>query len=152
MRYYYLRGTKHKHECNLLQIKSSSQSCGIILMSKKDSKYRSPLFEYGFYTRETENLSESNFYALFKGLEYALENDIYDLMIESDSIFLIKSLLKKVSLKKPYCEHLEKIKMYISIFNTIGICYIDPRRNDEAENLANIAFTYKKNFETRYFD
>jgi len=152
MEYYYLRGTKHKHECNLLQFKSSSQSCGIILMSKKNSKYRSPLFEYGYHTKETENISESNFYALFKGLEHALENDIYDLMIESDSILLIKSIVSKRIPKKPYSEHIEKIKMYISIFNTIGIRYIHPKRNDEAENLAEIAFTYKKNFETRYFD
>ena len=121
-------------------------------MSKKDSKYRSPLFEYGYHIKETENISESNFYALFKGLEHALENDMYDLLIESDSIFLIKSLLKKVSLSKPYSEYLEKIKIYISIFNTIGIRYINSRRNDEAENLADISFTYKKNFETRYFD
>jgi hypothetical protein len=81
MEYYYLRGTKDKHECNLLQFRSSSQSCGIILLSKKDSKYRSPLFEYGYHTKETENISESNFYALFKGLEHALENDIYDLIL-----------------------------------------------------------------------
>ena len=152
MDYYYLRGTKNKHECNLLQIKSSSQSCGIILMSKKNSKYRTPLFEYGYHRKETKDVSESNFYALFKGLEHALENDIYDLMIESDSIFLIKSIVSKRSLSKPYYEYIEKIKMYISIFNTIGIRYIHPKRNDEAENLAEIAFTYKKNFETKYFE
>jgi hypothetical protein len=121
-------------------------------MSKKDSKYRSPLLEYGYHRKETENVSESNFYALFKGLEHALENDIYDLMIESDSILLIKSLVSKRIPKKSYCEHIEKIKIYISIFNTIGIRYIHQKRNDEAENLAEIAFTYKKNFETRYFD
>ena len=66
MRYYYLRGTKHKHECNLLQIKSSSQSCGIILMSKKDSKYRSPLFEYGFNTKEQKMLLNLTFMLYLK--------------------------------------------------------------------------------------
>jgi hypothetical protein len=68
------------------------------------------------------------------------------------SIFLIKSVLKRASLKKPYSEYVEKIRMYISIFNTIGIRYIHPKRNDEADNLAQIAFTYKKNFETKYFE
>uniref|UniRef100_A0A6C0IJ30 RNase H type-1 domain-containing protein n=1 Tax=viral metagenome TaxID=1070528 RepID=A0A6C0IJ30_9ZZZZ len=154
MKYYYLRGTKHKYECNLLQFKSSSSSCGIIIMSKKEDEYRTPHLEYGFYTKETQNINESEFYALFKGLEYALENDMYDLMVEGDSLLVIESIIskKKINLKKPYSDYLEKIKMYISIFNTFGIRYICKERNDEAEYLADVAFTYKKNFETKYFD
>ena len=159
MKYFYLRGTKHKYECNLLQFKSSSSSsscsssCGIIIMSKKEDKYRTPLLEYGFYTKETQNINESEFYALFKGLEYALENDIYDLMVEGDSLLVIESIIsKKINLTKPYSDYLEKIKIYISIFNTFGIRYICKERNDEAEYLADVAFTYKKNFETKYFD
>ena len=153
MKYYYLRGTKNKYECNLLQFKSSSSSCGIIIMSKKENEYRTPLYEYGCYTKETQNINESEFYALFKGLEYALENDIYDLMVEGDSVIVIESILNnKIRLTKPYSDYLEKIQMYISIFNTFGIRHINKERNDEAEYLADVAFTYKKNFETRYFD
>jgi hypothetical protein len=73
-------------------------------------------------------------------------------MVEGDSVLVIESILnKKIRLTKPYTDYLEKIQMYISIFNTFGIRHISKQRNDEAEYLADIAFTYKKNFETKYF-
>lgn len=156
--YKYLRGTKHKYKCNLLQFDGNSKpnpgalSCGVIIMSKKTQEYRTPLFEYGFYKQGSFDNNESEFYALFKGLENALENDIYDIVVEGDSFFVIDSLINNRQLRKPYSEYLEKIQLYIPIFNTFGIRHIQRQRNDEADHLARISFLYKKNFETRYFD
>ena len=163
-KFFYLRGNKNKYKCNLLQFDGNSKpnpgalSCGIIIMSPKViedilTTYRTPLFEYGYYKKDKKyDNNESEFYALFKGLEHALENDIYDLVIEGDSLLVIDSIINKKVLRKPYSDYLEKIQLYIPIFNTLAVRHIKRDKNDEADYLARIAYIYNKNFETRYFD
>jgi len=156
--YKYLQGSKHKYKCNLMQFDGNAKpnpgalSGGVIIMSPKLSEYRTPIYEYGFYKKGTYDNNESEFYAIFKGLEYALENDIYDLVIEGDSFLVVDSIVNNKKLRKPYSDYLEKIQVYLPIFNTFAIRHINRDKNSEADNLARIAFLYKKNFETRYFE
>ena len=157
--FFYLRGNKNKYKCNLLQFDGNSKpnpgtlSCGIIIMSPKVIDYRTPLFEYGYYKNDKKyHNNESEFYALFKGLEHALENDIYDLIIEGDSLLIIDSIINNKTLRKPYSDYLEKIQLYLPIFNTLAFRHITRDKNDEADYLARVAYVYNKNFETRYFD
>jgi len=154
----YLRGTKNRLKCNLLQFDGNAKpnpgnmSCGIIIMTPKKGEYRTPIYEYGYYKKGRYDNNESEFYALFKGLEHALENDIYDLVVEGDSMFVIESILENKELRKPYKEYIEKIHEYISIFDTIAFRHIKRELNDEADYLARISNVYEKNFETRYFE
>lgn len=155
--YKYLRGDKDKYKCNLLQFDGNAKpnpgnlSCGIIIMSPKKGLYRTPKYEYGYYKQGNYDNNESEFFALYKGLEHALENDIYNLVIEGDSAFVIDSVIHNKELRKPYSEYLEKIQEYIPIFDTFAIRHIDRSKNDEADYLARVANIYCKNFETRYY-
>jgi ribonuclease HI len=148
-----LRGLKKTNKSFLMQFDGNAKpnpgniSCGIAFFSPE---LREELYEIGYYEKGNKNNNDSECIALIKGLEFALEHDMYNLMIEGDSQFAISMLNSKVPPKGPYKEYFEKIQLYGDIFDTISIIHIPRSENNYADSIARKAYDFKKNFITEF--
>lgn len=148
-----LRTLKKPSKCYLMQFDGNAKpnpgniSSGIVFFSPEP---REELYELGYYEKGKKNNNDSECIALIKGLEFALEHDIYDLMIEGDSQFAISMLNSKVKPKGPYKEYYEKIQLYGDIFDTIDIKHIPRSDNAYADAIARKAYDFKKSFITEF--
>lgn len=120
-------------------------SCGIVFYSPVTNEL---LYEYGYYEKGSKNNNESECIALIKGLEYALQNDIYDIAIEGDSQFVIDTFISKEKPKGPYKHYYEQMTIYKEIFDTIAIRHIPRSENMYADTLARKAYDLKQSYET----
>ena len=123
-------------------------SGGVVIFSPEP---REVLFELGIYEKTNKNNNDSECIALIKGIEYALEHDIYDLIVEGDSQFALNILSNNIKIKEDYKIYSEKIKVYSEIFNTLGIEHIPRKENTYADSLARKAFEFKKSFTTEFY-
>ena len=147
------RNIKNANKCYLMQFDGNAKpnpgniSCGIVFFSPEK---REELYEIGYYEKGKLNNNESECIAFIKGLEFALEHDMYDLAIEGDSQFAISMLNSKVPPKGPYKEYFEKIQLYGDIFDTISAKHIPRVENNYADSVARKAYDFRKNFFTEF--
>ena len=148
-----LRELKKTNKCFLMQFDGNAKpnpgniSCGVVFFSPEP---REELYEVGYYEKGKMNNNESECIAFIKGLEFALEHDMYDLAIEGDSQFAISMLNSKVPPKGPYKEYFEKIQLYGDIFDNITARHIPRSENNYADSVARKAYDFRKNFFTEF--
>jgi ribonuclease HI len=153
MAYRYIKGVQKVSKCVLMRFDGNAKpnpgniSCGVVFYSNDTNKL---LYEYGYYEKSSKNNNESECTALIKGLDYALQNDIYDITIEGDSQFVISTFISKENPKGPYREYYEKMNVYKEIFDTIAIRHIPRSENTYADMLARKAYDLKQSFETTF--
>jgi len=146
-----IKGSRKASKCILIQFDGNAKpnpgniSCGIVFYSQELNKL---IYEYGYYEKAFKNNNESECIALIKGLEYALQNDIYDIAIEGDSQFVIDTFISKEKPKGPYRQYYEQMLVYKDIFDTIAIRHIPRSENIYADSLARKAYDLKQSFET----
>ena len=152
MTFRYIKGTKKISQCHLLRFDGNAKpnpgniSCGIVIYTPE--KQNKLLYEYGYYEKASKNNNESECIALIKGLEYALQNDIFHLAIEGDSKFVIDTFISNSKPKGDYKEYYEKMKLYKDIFETLAIRHIARNENSYADHLARKAFDLRQSYET----
>lgn len=150
------RGMKTPNKCFLMQFDGNAKpnpgniSCGVVFFSPETNIPREELYEVGYYEKGKMNNNESECIAFIKGLEFALEHDMYDLAIEGDSQFAISMLNSKVPPKGPYKEYFEKIQLYGDIFDNITAKHIPRSENNYADSVARKAYDFRKNFFTEF--
>jgi ribonuclease HI len=155
MNFRYVKGLKNTSKCHILRFDGNAKpnpgniSCGIAIYSpEKEDKL---LFEYGYFEKAHKNNNESECIALIKGLEYALENNIFNLIIEGDSQFAIDTFISKEKPKGPYREFYDKMNLYKDIFETLLIRHIPRRENTYTDLLARKAFDLRQSYETIFY-
>lgn len=153
MTFRYIKGIRKVSKCVLMRFDGNAKpnpgniSCGIVFYSHDNNKL---LYEYMYYEKTNKNNNESECTALIKGLEYALQNDIYHITIEGDSQFVIDTFISKEKSKGPYRDYYEKMNIYKEIFDTIAIRHIPRSENTYADTLARKAYNLKQSFETTF--
>uniref|UniRef100_A0A6C0D8J3 RNase H type-1 domain-containing protein n=1 Tax=viral metagenome TaxID=1070528 RepID=A0A6C0D8J3_9ZZZZ len=152
MTFHYINGSKKIAKCHLLRFDGNAKpnpgniSCGMVIYSpEKENKL---LFEYGYFEKTCKNNNESECIALIKGLEYALQNNIFNLAIEGDSQFVIDTFISNEKPKAPYKEYYKQMKIYKEIFETLAIRHIPRKENSYPDYLARKAYDLKQSFET----
>lgn len=152
MNYKIIKGITKVSKCHLMRFDGNAKpnpgniSSGIILYSPDT---RTILYEYGLYKEAKLNNNESECVCLIKGLEYSLQHNIFNLVIEGDSQFALDIISKKP--KGPYTTYYKDIQILIDIFDTIIIKHIPRKENSIADNIARKAYELKQNFVTEYF-
>jgi len=154
MAFRYIKGCKKVTSCHLLRFDGNAKpnpgniSCGIVIYAKE--KENKLLYEYGYYEKASKNNNESECIALIKGLEYALQNNIFHLAIEGDSQFVIDTFSSNEKPKGPYKEYYEQMRVYRDIFDTLAIRHIPRNQNSYADFLARKAYDLKQSYETTF--
>lgn len=155
MNFHFVKGARKVNKCFLMRFDGNAKpnpgniSCGIVFYSPEPNSQI--VYEYGYYEKTVKNNNESEYIALVKGLEYALQNNIFHLAIEGDSKFIVDSFISNSKPKGDYKEYYEKVKVYKDIFETLAIRHIPRKENVYADHLAHKAFDFKRCFETTFF-
>ena len=141
-------------KCFLIRIDGNAKpnpgdvSYGIAIHTPEPRKI---LYDFGYFKNENKNNNESEFMCLIKALELALENNIFDIIVEGDSQFVVDIISTEVKPKGIYKEYYAIIIELTNIFDTFFIKHIPRKDNIYADTLARRAYKLKTNFKTEYF-
>ena len=155
---YYTAITKMKPtKCHLLQFDGNANpnpgiaSCGGLIYSPFTKGKRIPLIEIGTFmkTDRAYDNNQSEFIALKAGLETALKYEIYDLVIEGDSKYVIDCVTYNTTSTWPkikFQEFFEAVEEYLPMFDTLAFRHISRKENKAADAIAREAFETQTSF------
>ena len=155
---YYTAITKMKPtKCHLLQFDGNANpnpgiaSCGGLIYSPFTKGKRIPLIEIGTFmkTDRAYDNNQSEFIALKAGLETALKYEIYDLVVEGDSKYVIDCVTYNTTSTWPkikFQEFFEAVEEYLPMFDTLAFRHISRKENKAADAIAREAFETQTSF------
>ena len=155
---YYTAITKMKPtKCHLLQFDGNAKpnpgiaSCGGLIYSPFTKGKRIPLIEIGTFmkTDRAYDNNQSEFIALKAGLETALKYEIYDLVVEGDSKYVIDCVTYNTTSTWPkikFQEFFEAVEEYLPMFDTLAFRHISRKENKAADAIAREAFETQTSF------
>ena len=155
---YYTAITKMKPtKCHLLQFDGNAKpnpgiaSCGGLIYSPFTKGKRIPLIEIGTFmkTDRAYDNNQSEFIALKAGLETALKYEIYDLVVEGDSKYVIDCVTYNTTSTWPkikFQEFFEAVEEYLPMFDTLAFRHIPRKENKAADAIAREAFETQTSF------
>ena len=155
---YYTAITKMKPtKCHLLQFDGNAKpnpgiaSCGGLIYSPFTKGKRIPLIEIGTFmkTDRAYDNNQSEFIALKAGLETALKYEMYDLVVEGDSKYVIDCVTYNTTSTWPkikFQEFFEAVEEYLPMFDTLAFRHIPRKENKAADAIAREAFETQTSF------
>lgn len=155
---YYTAITKMKPtKCHLLQFDGNANpnpgiaSCGGLIYSPFTKGKRIPLIEIGTFmkTDRAYDNNQSEFIALKAGLETALKYEMYDLVVEGDSKYVIDCVTYNTTSTWPkikFQEFFEAVEEYLPMFDTLAFRHISRKENKAADAIAREAFETQTSF------
>lgn len=155
---YYTSITKMKPtKCHLLQFDGNANpnpgiaSCGGLIYSPFTKGKRIPLIEIGTFmkTDRAYDNNQSEFIALKAGLETALKYEMYDLVVEGDSKYVIDCVTYNTTSTWPkikFQEFFEAVEEYLPMFDTLAFRHISRKENKAADAIAREAFETQTSF------
>ena len=155
---YYTAITKMKPtKCHLLQFDGNAKpnpgiaSCGGLIYSPFTKGKRIPLIEIGTFmkTDRAYDNNQSEFIALKAGLETALKYEMYDLVVEGDSKYVIDCVTYNTTSTWPkikFQEFFEAVEEYLPMFDTLAFRHISRKENKAADAIAREAFETQTSF------